>query len=384
VGAHRAEEGDKMKKLFYGLSSTRSFAKLLSVLAVAALGLSLSFTDEAGGFPGTGFGGGFCCSSEVISTINFGDTLDTTVTPSDSLGAGFFDLKIDQFNSGNTVSCEYSPDPDKIPFTPAVCVHDLTCHGFQQGTCAVAPKTPPTIQSLLTCQENWDTNHPTLPPAPGCEGTITVTPTSESNLSILPANGVVMNIGGNENLANCGTAYPKENKVSNPLDRGVIGSIKQVFGNSQCTGSPGTVTTTIRAKGIQAPGDPSSVPTAGGRWVTQENEAITGSCDSHIFNTTCGGNQGTTWFEVPASALTVLGLNINTIVNNLQTLQCGIDGAPTDFKFHNGNPQFKCPSCTNVQAGQPGEPLNNDNVYVLTQTAGAPKWSAVCPLILTP
>jgi len=230
-----------MKKLFYRLSNSQSFARLLTISVFAALGLyhpSVAFAIYCQAPGGTcSYRSGFSCplgttkcsltstgstsgtGSEWSATILLGDE-DVSVEPSSACGGTFFDTTAATVGSQVT-DCKFTPDPTlEIPFPEeqdALCsFSNLRCSCFSPGTCDAKANKPGTRTSTMTC--------PTLSPTgqnlAGCTGTLTISALDGTPLETVNIGDGLTALDSNNE---CGLAFP----AGNGFKRFVIGSVTQ-------------------------------------------------------------------------------------------------------------------------------------------------------------
>ena len=211
-----------MKKLFYRLSSSRSFGRLISVLAVAIVAFTVASKAQADCNPFwedcSGTGGSGWTGSDFTAVIKLGDYNIDIVTNS-VCGAGFIDT-VGNSNTqlGQTTECTLIENGVE---TPAQCqFSNLVCTCFKVPTTSCTG----TLTSTMVC--------PTLDPITklneaGCTGTITVFDLNGNPLPSHP-NPIIIGTGlsGLTNNGQCQQQFPDDTSGTG-LAKNIMGTLTQ-------------------------------------------------------------------------------------------------------------------------------------------------------------
>jgi len=353
-----------MKKLFYRLLSNRSFAKLISLLAVAIMASAMA-TEAQAQDDWWGSGGAFWPGSDFTAVIKLGD-YNVDIQASVACNTPGYVDTVAQSNTlqGQTTDCTVVENGVE---TPAQCTfNSLTCSCFQVGTCKGGTRT-----STMTCP----TNDPTtgLNEA-GCTGTVSVT---DLQGNPLPSHPVPIQIGG-PTLANLNTNT--ECQAAFPNDSGfkqrVMGTLTQ-----ECTSSSSATTDFVLQEKVRSTTDTNPpTPTASFFSTTEWFKHFDATCNpNNGFPPNGCSNDGGTWITFPAVA--------NGDQCNASNFSCGqLDGengpipgpAPSKCTVDSqtGNCQCRCDRCTkagtltNLGTGDQGLFViaSSDNAYACPVT----------------
>jgi hypothetical protein len=396
-----------MKELLYRLPSSRSFAKLFSILAVAVVAfaaLELFFVQQS--LAGTKcclktntsscycdslsavcnstsyFANGTCTTTRTGGTggggshydavLRFADEVVSIIVEGDNTvpaegenvcGPGFFDVK-SATAEDQAVSCTFTPTGG-TPDPEAQCVFkDLRCSCFAEGKCTATGPKPGTRISTMTCGTNDPITGLNLA---GCTGSV----------DVFKADGITplaLNVPIGQGLADLNTSQECGDAFGNAfgLKKGVMGTITQ-----QCSVGSNVLHDRVVKQVVRSTNEYQSTTewldqypatcnpangfprhactNAGGTWVTVLNPNPAGSaqaCRAAAANLSCGQNSDGSPGPAPS--------------------QCRISG---------GQCECRCDRCNEdtgealVNAGQ-----GDQGVFVLASRSVAPLWVAACPV----
>jgi len=256
-----------MKKLFYRLLASRSFAKLFSLLAVTIV--TSAVATEAQAQWGSGFS--FWPGSDFTAVIKLGDYNVRLVTPS-VCGSGFVDtLATSNTDQGQTTDCTLiAPNGSE---TPAQCqFNNLQCNCFDVGTCKGGTRT-----STMTCPTPGTLGANSA----GCTGTITVLPTTLHPAIIIGPNLAIPGRPATlDTNTECQAAFPADSG----LNKKVMGTLTQ-----ECTSRLDPTTDFVletKVRSTTATGMAPPTPTASFFSTTQWFNAI------HLPSNACNPSNG--------------------------------------------------------------------------------------------